>query len=60
MAFEDSILIQLMKQHAPEIAEKLESNNAVAAAGGIEDPVTLKHENEAVGTDAAVKRQKVA
>ncbi|GMF51637.1 unnamed protein product [Phytophthora fragariaefolia] len=58
----DSILIQLMKKHAPEIAEKLENNAAAAAAGatGAEDPAAaVKRENDAAGTEAA-KRQKVA
>ncbi|RLN37200.1 hypothetical protein BBJ28_00013259 [Nothophytophthora sp. Chile5] len=60
----DSILIQLMKKHAPEIAEKLEmKDNAVAAAAGAgEDPASaMKRENEAgAGGADASKRQKVA
>ncbi|GMF64957.1 unnamed protein product [Phytophthora lilii] len=60
----DSILIQLMKKHAPEIAEKLENNNNTASAGaaGAEDPAAagaIKRESDAAGTEAA-KRQKVA
>jgi ribosomal protein L12E/L44/L45/RPP1/RPP2 len=56
----DSILIQLMKKHAPEIAEKIEmSNNAAAGAPASEDPAgAMKRETDA-GADAA-KRQKVA
>ncbi|KAJ8528628.1 hypothetical protein ON010_g14701 [Phytophthora cinnamomi] len=60
----DSILIQLMKKHAPEIAEKLENNNAAAAAGagapGAEDPAAIKRENDAAAGAEAAKRQKVA
>ncbi|KAG2527160.1 hypothetical protein JM18_003995 [Phytophthora kernoviae] len=57
----DSILIQLMKKHAPEIAEKLEMNNtaaAGAATGGEEQAGAIKRENEAAAEGA--KRQKVA
>uniref|UniRef100_H3GGT7 Mediator of RNA polymerase II transcription subunit 6 n=1 Tax=Phytophthora ramorum TaxID=164328 RepID=H3GGT7_PHYRM len=60
----DSILIQLMKKHAPEIAEKLE-NNAAAAAGAssAQDPAAagaIKRENDATASTEAAKRQKVA
>lgn len=59
----DSILIQLMKKHAPEIAEKLENNNnnAVAAAGapGAEDPAAIKREGDAAAGAEATKRQKL-
>uniref|UniRef100_A0AAV1TUZ7 Mediator of RNA polymerase II transcription subunit 6 n=1 Tax=Peronospora matthiolae TaxID=2874970 RepID=A0AAV1TUZ7_9STRA len=68
----DSILIQLMKKHAPEIAEKLENNNAAAAAraagrdvAGVEGAVTAgvvpTHDKaESASAAAAVKRQKVS
>ena len=71
----DSILIQLMKKHAPEIAEKLENNTVAAAAaraaghdgaGKLEGPMAangVTHDkSESVGTAATaevVKRQKV-
>ena len=51
----DAILIQLMKKHAPEIAEKLESTNAA-----IEEPAATQHANETGGITDAVKRHKVA
>uniref|UniRef100_M4C4K5 Mediator of RNA polymerase II transcription subunit 6 n=1 Tax=Hyaloperonospora arabidopsidis (strain Emoy2) TaxID=559515 RepID=M4C4K5_HYAAE len=68
----DSILIQLMKKHAPEIAEKLENNNAAAAAraagrevAGVEGVSTAgvvptHDKTESASAAAAVKRQKVS
>ena len=51
----EMILIQLMKKHAPEIAEKLESTNAAS-----EEPAATQHANETGGITDAVKRHKVA
>lgn len=70
----DSILIQLMKKHAPEIAEKLEAENAAnsraaqanpsggAAPAAAAVPATagggVKRDTDT--NDAAAKRQKMA
>lgn len=69
----DSILIQLMKKHAPEIAEKLEAENAAnsraaqanpsggPAPAAAAVPATAGGvKRDAEGNDAAAKRQKVA
>lgn len=69
----DSILIQLMKKHAPEIAEKLEAENAANSraaqanpSGGAAPaavPATAAGggvKRDADTNDAAAKRQKMA
>jgi hypothetical protein len=56
----DSILIQLMKKHAPEIVEKLEQREDATAAGANAVAVAgAKREADQAAGEAA-KRQKVA
>ncbi|CEG40222.1 uncharacterized protein PHALS_10434 [Plasmopara halstedii] len=55
----DSILIQLMKSHAPEIAEKLEMKNNLVTPTMSENPATATRETDGSGVEN-VKRQKVA
>lgn len=68
----DAILIQLMKKHAPEIAEKLEAENAASVRAAQANPVGgpapgnaaagAKRDSSAVASDAtdAAKRHKSA
>lgn len=65
----DSILIQLMKKHAPEIAEKLEAENAATSRAAQANPSggpapaaapASGVKRDADANDAAAKRQKVA